>query len=141
MPPIKLNSSGVVILKNGSPSCTCCGCDQCDPATISVNWEWINTDPDPDETDSGTASLTISPATVATFDDELNYGVPEGSCIVVAPFTFGIISGNLIWSGFSESWSIDATQGSEDPTTRCNPSGVYTEFPGAPVTITISIMP
>lgn len=141
MATIKLSSAGSVILKNGSPSCACCGCEQCDPATVDVDWQWINTDPDPDEMDSGTATLTISPATAASADDELNYGVPEGSCIVIAPFTFGIISGNLIWNGFNEGWSIDGILGSEDPTTRCDPSGVYREFPGAAVTITISIMP
>ena len=136
MPTIKLNA-GKVVLKGGKPSCTCCDtCEQCDPDTITIDWEWRNTDEDPDEVYTGTATISLF-ANIATADDAADHGVPEGYCFAVASISFFY----LRWDALSGNWSIDNVMGSQDPTTRCDPSGIYEEYSGAPITITISITP
>jgi len=103
MPPIKLNSSGSVILKNGSPSCTCC--EVCVP---DVNTVYVEYTEDP---------YGIPEVAYFTLTGGLNAGLFEGS------------GAELRWSSDDGQWAFlppgDVVPGLGPIIERCDPQGVY----------------
>jgi hypothetical protein len=124
MPTIKLNANGDVILKNGSPSCTCCG--PCSPDVLTVYVEYYQ-----DTLPSPTTSYF-------TLTGSLNAGLFEDE------------DGNLLrWNGPSESpnndqWvfvPVDFPIEHTNPLlTRCDPEGVLS-FETFTATISFTPLP
>lgn len=127
---IKLNASGEVILRDGMPSCTCCGV--CSPDVTTVYAEYVD---DP----LGTPSTSYIELTGG-----LNAGLFEGS----GPNgTISLQTTEYPDYGWDYGWFItDPVYGeSVAGTTRCDPTGSYIDGDGVEneyaVTISFTALP
>ena len=123
MPPIKINSSGLVITKGGLPSCACCGeCSQCDPSSIYVSIE------------SGAYYWE------GYIDLSMTFNVGEGYCEGDAQY-FTLSNGVDTIEGFLQivagDWSIDGVAFGYG-SSRCDPSGSYREFFESPSEVVVT---
>ena len=123
MPTIKLTSSGLVILKSGLPSCTCCG--TCSPDVTTVYVEYIS---DP----FGTPTITYFAMTGG-----LNAGLftgtgPNGA----ATLTWTDFGGGVIYwlydDPFTAAQALDV---------RCDPQGSFVTGSFDNVTLSFTPLP
>lgn len=103
MPTLKLSSAGSVILKNGSPSCTCCG-----PCSPDVDTVYVEYTEDP---------YGLPETAYFTLTGSLNAGLFEGS------------GAELRWVEEDGQWAFtppgDVVPGLGPIIERCDPQGIY----------------